>query len=70
MTRVRTLHGVDSHSRFLDLVSFFALFSTLLLKLGKDIVEELLPKVIQKISAAAERKQVRLQMYGPGFTVY
>lgn len=62
MTRVRTSHGSDSCLRFIDLVSFFALFSTLLLKLGKDLVEDLLPKVITRIASSTERKQVRLQM--------
>lgn len=61
-TGTHTPRFVASHSRFLDLVSFFALFSTLLLKLGKDIVEELLPKVITRIASSNERKQVRLQM--------
>jgi len=52
-----------------DLVSFFALFSTLLLKLGKDTVEELLPKVISTIASSTERKQIRLQILADIFNL-
>eukprot|EP01127_Copromyxa_protea_P015662 TRINITY_DN4545_c0_g1_i1.p2 TRINITY_DN4545_c0_g1~~TRINITY_DN4545_c0_g1_i1.p2 ORF type:complete len:387 (-),score=118.35 TRINITY_DN4545_c0_g1_i1:66-1226(-) len=51
------------------LVSFFALFSTLLLKLGKDTVEELLPKVIATIASSTERKHIRLQILGDIFNL-
>lgn len=52
-----------------EVVSFFALFSTLLVKCGVNSCEEILPTIIGHITSSKEREVVRLQILGDLFNL-